>query len=33
METSYEHYKVDSHKHTAYEYNQIYTLAIIHNTE
>lgn len=29
METSYEQYKVDSHRHNAYEYIQIYTSDII----
>lgn len=33
METSYEQYKVDSHRHNAYEYFQIYTSDIIHSTE
>lgn len=33
METSYEQYKVDIHRHNAYEYFQIYTSDIIHSTE
>lgn len=33
METSYEQYKVDSHRHNACEYFQIYTSDIIHSTE